>query len=239
MGCLLIIILLFLTGLICSLFDVDADITVYIFVFLLIGFGGIIVYISNKLEREDKLKEEEEQRKAKEQKALAENEYNAKIDAISNKYGKPDKIIRLKGYRYIVICAQQQVVCVNSTEGVLFKDILSSKIIDNYQIKHGKISGDAKTTTSTASLIGRSAAGALVGGGVGAAIGASSASKNTTVNYTQSNDQLVHDYVLIITLNRFDSPIIKLNIGNDWEKASEIEHIFALINRQNNPIENE
>lgn len=239
MGCLLIIILLFLTGLICSLFDVDADITVYIFVFLFIGLGGILVYISNKLERKDKLKEEEEQRKAKEQKALAENEYNAKIDAISNKYGKPDKIIMLKGYRYIVICAQQQVVCVNSTEGVLFKDILSSKIIDNYQIKHGKISGDAKTTTSTASLIGRSAAGALVGGGVGAAIGASSASKNTTVNYTQSNDQLVHDYVLIITLNRFDSPIIKLNIGNDWEKASEIEHIFALINRQNNPIENE
>ena len=198
-----------------------------------------IIWAEGKSEKLSKLEKEEIQRKAEEQKALAESEYNAKIDAISNKYGKPDKIIRLKGYRYIVICAQQQVVCVNSTEGVLFKDILSSKIIDNYQIKHGKISGDAKTTTSTASLIGRSAAGALVGGGVGAAIGASSASKNTTVNYTQSNDQLVHDYVLIITLNRFDSPIIKINIGNDWEKASEIEHIFALINRQNNPIENE
>lgn len=233
MGCLFIIILLFLTGLICSLFDVDAESAVYISVFLLIGLGGILVYIEDKSKREDKLKEEEEQRKAKEQKALAESEYNAKIETISKKYGNPDKIIKLNEYRYIAVCAQQQIICINSTEGILFKDILSSKIIDNYQIEHGQIKGDATTTTSTSSLVGRSAAGALIGGGVGAAIGASSASKNTTVNYTQSNDKLIHDYVLIITLNRFNNSIIKVHIGNDWEKATEIEHIFNLINIHN------
>ncbi|MBQ2374589.1 MAG: hypothetical protein II299_05730 [Alistipes sp.] len=197
-----------------------------------------IIWAERQGEKLNNLEKEEKRKKAEEQKALAESEFNAKIDAISNKYGKPDKIIRLNEYRYIAVCAQQQIICINSTEGILFKDILSSKIIDNYQIKHGRITGDATTSTSTSSLVGRSAAGALVGGGIGAVIGASSASKNTSVNYTQSNDKLIHDYILVITLNRFDSSIIKVQIGNDWETASEIEHIFALINGQNIQIEN-
>lgn len=235
--CLLIIILLFLIGLIVNLFEISIA-AGCIGIFVLIVLIGIVIHLGNKADKEAKLKKEEAQRKDEEQRALAESEFNTKIDAITNKYGKPDKIIRLNEYRYIAVCAQQQIICINSTEGILFKDILSSKIIDNYQIKHGKITGDATTSTSTSSLVGRSAAGALVGGGVGAAIGASSASKNTSVNYTQSNDKLIHDYVLVITLNRFDSSIIKVQIGNDWETASEIEHIFALINGQNIQIEN-
>ena len=236
--CLVFIIFFFLLVLIITLFDTSI-VAGCIGVFVLILFIAFAVYISNKSEKEEKQRKEEECKKAEEQKALAESELNAKIEIISKKYGNPDKIIKLNEYKYIVVCAQQRVVCINSTEGILFNDVLSSKIIDNYQIKHGQITGDATTSTSTSSLVGRSAAGALVGGGVGAAIGASSASKNTTVNYTQSNDELVHDYVLVITLNRFDSSIIKINIGNDWEKASEIEHIFTLINRQNIPIDNE
>ena len=116
--CLLIIILLFLLlfliGLIVNLFEISIA-AGCIGIFVLIVLIGIVIHIGNKADEEEKLKKEEAQRKDEEQKALAESEYNAKIDAISNKYGKPDKIIRLKGYRYIVICAQQQVVCVNST----------------------------------------------------------------------------------------------------------------------------
>ena len=230
--CLVIIIFFFLILLIVSLFEVSI-VAGCISVFVLILLVVIAMYISSKSEREEMLRKEEERKKAEDQKALAESELNTKIETISKKYGNPDKIIKLNEYRYIAVCAQQQIICINSTEGILFKDILSSKIIDNYQIEHGQISGDATTTTSTSSLVGRSAAGALVGGGVGAAIGASSASKNTTVNYSQSNDKLIHDYVLIITLSRYDSSIIKVQIGDDWEKASEIEHIFTLINRQN------
>lgn len=230
--CLVIIIIFFLILLIASLFEVSI-VAGCISVFVLILLVVIAMYISSISEREEMLRKEEERKKAEDQKALAESELNTKIETISKKYGNPDKIIKLNEYRYIAVCAQQQIIFINSTEGILFKDILSSKIIDNYQIEHGQISGDATTTTSTSSLVGHSAAGALVGGGVGAAIGASSASKNTTVNYSQSNDKLIHDYVLIITLNRYDSSIIKVQIGDDWEKASEIEHIFTLINRQN------
>lgn len=227
--CLLIIILLFLSGFIYNLFEFSV-VAGCIGVFVIVVLLAIVVYVWYKSDKEEKQKKEEERKKIEEQNALAEEELNKKIDIISKKYGNPDKIIRLNGYRYIVVCAQEQVVCINSIEGVSFKDILSSKIIDNYQIQHGEITGDATTTTSTSSLVGRSAAGAIVGGEVGAAIGASSATKNTKTSYTQANDTIIHNYVLIITLNRFDSSIVKVEIGNDWEAASEIEHIFDLIN---------
>ena len=182
-----------------------------------------------------KEKEEEDREKWKQianQKAQAESRLDARIQAVAQKYGSPDKIIKLSEYRYIAVFAKSQILCISDTV-IAFNEIMSAKIIDNYHIEHGQITGDATTTTSTSSLVGRSAAGAIIGGGVGAAIGASSASQNTTVNYTQSNDKLIHDYVLIITLNRFNSSIIKVRIGNNWERAAEIEHIFNLINIHN------
>ena len=140
--CLVIIIIFFLILLIASLFEVSI-VAGCISVFVLILLVVIAMYISSKSEREEMLRKEEERKKAEDQKALAESELNTKIETISKKYGNPDKIIKLNEYRYIAVCAQQQIIFINSTEGILFKDILSSKIIDNYQIEHGQISGDA------------------------------------------------------------------------------------------------
>lgn len=225
--CSFFIIALFLIYPIYLAFEESTELgVVCLFIYMLI-FIGLVMYAS-KVEQEKEEKAEEERNNIANQKAQAENRLDARIQAVAQKYGNPDKLIKLNEYRYIAVFAKFQILCISDTE-IAFNEILSAKVIDNYQIEHGQIKGDATTTTSTSSLVGRSAAGALIGGGVGAAIGASSASKNTTVNYTQSNDKLIHDYVLIIALNRFNSSIIKVRIGNDWERATEIEHIFNLI----------
>ena len=229
--CLFIIIALFLLYPLIELFNVSTEAGVIgVFVYILI-FVMLYVWGQKQLEEEQEKKEEAKKNLAN-LKAEAESRLDARIQAVAQKYGNPDKLIKLNEYRYIAVFAKFQILCISDTE-IAFNEILSAKVIDNYQIEHGQIKGDATTTTSTSSLVGRSAAGALIGGGVGAAIGASSASKNTTVNYTQSNDKLIHDYVLIITLNRFNSSIIKVRIGNNWERATEIEHIFNLINMHN------
>ena len=229
--CSFFIILLFLIYPIYLAFEESTELgVVCLFIYILI-FIGLFMY-SSKVEQEKNEKAEEAKKNLANLKAEAESRLDARIQAVAQKYGRPDKVIKLNEYRYIAVFSKYQILCISDTE-ILFNEILSSKIIDNYQIEHGHISGDATTKTSTSSLVGRSAAGALIGGGVGAAIGASSASKNTMVSYTQSNDKLIHDYVLIITLNRFNSSIIKVRIGNDWERATEIEHIFNLINEYN------
>ena len=222
--CLFLIILV----LIFALFSYSPTIGAFCLVGAIIIF--VIVAVNNDNERQKE--EEERENKQRQYKEATQNRLDARIQAVSQKYGSPDKLIKLSEYRYIAVFAKSQIICISDTE-IAFNEIMSAKIIDNYQIEHGQITGDATTTTSTSSLVGRSAAGAIIGGGIGAAIGASSASKNTTVNYTQSNDKLIHDYVLIITLNRFNSSIIKVRIGNNWERAAEIEHIFNLINIHN------
>lgn len=154
--------------------------------------------------------------------------------ALTDKYGEPEKIINLNNWReyntakYIMIFAKASIVYLCDTE-FPFKDIVSFKLIDNYQIKHGEVTGSHDTKTNTGSLVGRSIGGALIGGGVGAVIGASSASKNTTVNYSQENDTVIHNYTLVVCTTSFEKPTINIEIGKDWEKATEVEAVFNLI----------
>ena len=207
--------------------------SIYLFVFI-----ALFKYASNKKQEEEEEEEEKAENERKyiaRQKAAAENRLNARIREVVQKYGSPDKLIKIGEYRYIAAFAKYQILCISDTE-IAFNEILSAKIIDNYEIEHGEINGTDITTTSTSSLLGRSAAGAIIGGGTGAIIGALSASKYTTVNYTQANDKVIHDYVLIINLNRFNSSTIKVRIGNDWKMASEVEHIIDLINIYNQQI---
>lgn len=132
-----------------------------------------------------------------------------------------------------MIFPKQSIVFIDNKE-MSFTDISSFKIIDNYQIKHGQVNGKLDTKTKTGSLVGRSAAGAIIGGGVGAMIGASSAAKTTQVNYSQGNDKVVHDYVLLVGTKSFDEPVIEIRIGDRWKLATEIEMVFNLILERNN-----
>jgi hypothetical protein len=192
-------------------------------------------------------KKEDEKKKEREAVALEAIQARRKMEeerlenlkkSLSERYGAPDKIINLNKWgknetdKYIMVFAKSAVLYMCDAE-YSFNDIVSYKMLDNYQIKHGKVSGSLDTTTSTKSLVGRSVGGALIGGGVGAVIGASSASKNTDINYTQDNDKVIHDYTLIVYTKSFESPTVEIAIGNNWKKATEVDAIFNLITVNN------
>lgn len=205
---------------------------------IIIIVGPIIVVLIYKNKEKMKELNRKEFEKQREKLKIEENRIAEIQQTLIDKYGQPTKIININTWKtydpkkYIIVFAEQSVVYLDSQE-IAFEDISSFKIIDNYEIKHGEKYGEFDTDTDTGSLIGRSIGGAVIGGGVGAIIGASTASKNTTASYYQENDQLIHNYILIVGTKNFSKPTIQIKIGDNWKLASEIEVVFNLILEKN------
>ena len=157
-------------------------------------------------------------------------------------YGEPNQTINLndKGEydtgKYIMVFAKARIVFLDWEE-FSFDDIVSYRVIDNYQIQHGEVFGDAQSEADIADVVGCGAAGAMIGGETGAFIGASLAPRTLHFEYNQENDMILHDYVLVIVTNSFDEPTIKIEIGDDWQSAVETDALFARImnQKQSNP----
>lgn len=213
--------------------------TSILIVFLIIIIvGPIIAVLTYKNKEEMKEHNRKEFEKQREKLKIEENRIAEIQQALIDKYGQPTKIININAWKtydpkkYIIVFAEQSIVYLDGQE-MAFEDISSFKIIDNYEIKHGEVYGELDTDTDDDSLIGRSIGGAVLGGAVGAIIGASTASKNTTAYYSQENDQLIHNYILIAGTKSFSKPTIQIRIGDNWKLASEIEVIFNLILEKN------
>ena len=197
---------------------------------LILGFGFVIyqglkyLFVGRKKEEKIKMLKEERRRKSK-------IDFEKHKSELIEKFGQPDKIIDLNTPdeyikdRLITIFAKSSTICIGRRE-LLLQDIVSFKVVDNYQIIHGDMEGEFKTSTNTGSLVGRSVLGATLGGPTGAIIGASSASKTTNAKCLQENDMLIHDYTLFIGIRSFEKPMIEIHIGDRYRLASETEIIF-------------
>ena len=196
---------------------------------------SIFAILTGNKESAEKAEREEKERIARKEKREKEEEMFLSCQQnLINKYGEPDRTINLNDRweyqmnRCIMIFSKSSVIYIGGAR-LSFADIASFNIVDNYQIKHGKVNGSLDTTTDTGSLVKRGAVGALVGGGVGAVIGASSASKSTSLNYSQDDDKIIHDYNLIIKTRDIKNPIVEFHIGDKWKEASEIEAVLDII----------
>ena len=179
--------------------------------------------------------EKEKRRKKLENKKNAEEIVQERIGKLIGKYGHLSNAIRLEKLgdmpdikKCFLVFGDSELLYVDD-KVVLFKDIISYSITDDYRIKHGAVEYTSKTNTSSGSLLGRSAAGAVLAGGVGAVIGASSASKNTTTIGAQKDDTIIHNYSLSINVKSLESPLIRINLGNLTQKAEEVNAILAYI----------
>lgn len=207
---------------------------------VIVGIVGIVVMfigaIGQSLEnRKNKKTEEEKRRQREEDKKSAEETLQKEIKQLTNKYGllsnvirleKPDEFADIK--KCLLAFGAIQLLYIDGRE-LLFKDIISYNITDDYSIQHGKVEYTSNTRTSTGSLIGRGLTGAVLTGGVGAVIGASSASKNTTTIGKQADDTILHKYALSINVRSLESPLIRIDLGSSTEKAEEVNAIFAYI----------
>lgn len=195
--------------------------------------------VSNALASENKEKQEKERAFRQSQFEYQRNQDKESFVRFKNsliaKYGEPDKIINLNYVdwefvldKYIMVFANSSAIYICGQE-LKFSDIVSYKIVDNYEIKHGKIEGTLNTSTDTGNLLTRGLGGALIGGGMGAIIGATTASQTTTTRFSQKNDKLIHDFTLLVFTRNLKQPTIEIRFGNRWLLAAEIEAIFNII----------
>ena len=208
---------------------------IIIMIAILVLYMKIMAHIEAKKEEAKRKKEEEERKKIEENIKCAEEKVQKIINQLSEKYGSISNTIRLETERdmpdikkCLLAFGESELLYIDGRE-LLFKDIISYSITDDYRIKHGEVEYTSKTDTSTGSLLGRGVAGAVLGGGVGAVIGASSASKNTTTISTQKDDTIIHKYSLSINVRSLENPLIRMNLGDSTKKAEEVNAIFAYI----------
>ncbi|MBO7282889.1 MAG: hypothetical protein J6U73_05770 [Alistipes sp.] len=228
--CLIIILIFLIIG-----WFINDPVSAGIVLGIVIIAGIIYALVDSQNSKEAQEAEEKKRQQRAEDKKRAEESVQRSIGQLSDKYGRLSNTIRLEKWgdmpdikKCLLVFGESELLYIDGRE-VLFKDIISYSITDDYRIKHGEVEYTSETNTSTGSLLGRSAAGAVLGGGVGAVIGASSASKNTTTIGIQKDDTIIHKYSLSINVRSLENPLIRMNLGDSTKKAEEVNAIFAYI----------
>lgn len=178
-------------------------------------------------------KEEAERKRIieREKQAEAERVVQEEKAALIQKYGNLTNWIRWEKHRECAKIEKQMFVFAESSllyiggRIVLFSDIISFQITDDYRIRHGEMK--AKTKTSNGSMIGRGVAGTVIAGGAGGVVGALTAKKDTTI--TRRDDTIIHNYLLSINIRSLESPCIRIALGQSTQIAEEINAILTYI----------
>ena len=108
---------------------------------------------------------------------------------------------------------------------ISINDINSFTIEDETVIQKGQIT--AVTSTDTGSMMDRSFVGALLGGEAGAIIGGATAKKETV--FRQEDDKITHNYALVVNIRDINNPMLLIKIGQDKDKAMEINALMQVI----------
>lgn len=110
-----------------------------------------------------------------------------------------------------------------------FKDIRSVSL--QVETKAGNHKIVATSSTDTLGTIGRSVAGAVVGGNTGALIGAGTAKHKTVIEKEGEDDTIV--YIVDIKTNDLQKSVVTVRMDNQRDKAVELYSTLELIIEQN------
>lgn len=202
--------------------------TIYIFI------RAYMLYTTAKQEEEEEEAEEAERiRDLKMQTRIErERKYNSQKDDLINKYGVPSRVViideceseRLNINNEFMVFGETKKIWACGREIAI--DSINDFIVDDESIiQKGQIK--SVSSTSTGSMVGRTITGAIIGGGAAAVIGGLTAKKQTI--YTQKNDKVIHNYMLVINVQDLQNPIVMIKIGNDKNKAMEINALMQVV----------
>ena len=202
-----------------------------VLLWMILGFVVVIgIYF---ISTDDKRKKEieEKKRKLEEQKELLEKQkldkidkYNQEKEALVAKYGNPDKCISIEEYdlnKEIVVFGKVKRVFLLG-EDLSFCSILGCTFSDNPQVKKGEVKYSSATKTNNANMIGR------------AVVGGTTAAKDTVTVVTHANDTVIHDYTVVINVNSFSNPVVRIPLGKDGAKVNEIVGLMNVVINANN-----
>ncbi|MBR6489221.1 MAG: hypothetical protein IKT03_01660 [Muribaculaceae bacterium] len=150
------------------------------------------------------------------------------------KYGKFKKMKIKKRYNGSYINENSKEIVFYYEKGLIKynnKYIETKKIIDcSFDDEGGgNVISIGKVKNNTASAIGRALVGGVIAGPTGAVIGGLTSKKNV-----EQVENVRHEYVVNITINDFDNPLLKLEFGDNISNAREVfSMIQVLLNSGN------
>ena len=161
-----------------------------------------------------------------------EHKYNIAKNELFARNGEPCKTIVISESRFDLFNINNELIVFDKAKKlwlcgheISIDDINSFAIDDESVIQKGQIT--AVTSTNTGSMAGRSIAGALLGGEAGAIIGGATAKKKTV--FEQENDEIIHDYALVVNIRDINNPMLLIKIGRNKNKAMEINALMQVI----------
>ena len=156
------------------------------------------------------------------------------IQKITEKYGKPDKIIHTTS-NYppdwtvaIFFVLDSKLLCYKDNV-INFNEIIGCGLNDD-SVTEIQQTGMSTTnvSTNTGSMVGRALVGGVVGGVGGAIIGGATASKTgQTEVKTNSISRKKHNYTILINTKNIGNPLVKIPCGN---LGNVVDEVMATIN---------
>ena len=185
-----------------------------------------------KREREKTAAKKELEEKRRLELEEKEHKYNIAKNELFARNGEPCKTIVISESRFDLFNINNELIVFDKAKKlwlcgheISIDDINSFVIDDESVIQKGQIT--AITSTNTGSMAGRSIAGALLGGEAGAIIGGATAKKETV--FKQENDEIIHDYALVVNIRDINNPMLLIRIGRNKNKAMEINALMQVI----------
>lgn len=185
-----------------------------------------------KREREKTAAKKELEEKRRLELEEKEHKYNIAKNQMSARNGEPCKTILLNESCLDQFNINNELIVFDKArklwlcgQEISIDDINSFVIDDESVIQKGQIT--AVTSTNTGSMAGRSIAGALLGGEAGAIIGGATAKKETV--FKQENDEIIHNYALVVNIRDINNPMLLIKIGRNKNKAMEINALMQVI----------
>ena len=185
-----------------------------------------------KREREKTAAKKELEEKRRLELEEKENKYNIAKNELFGRNGEPCKTILISESSIDLFNMNNELIVFDKARKlwlcgheISIDDINSFVIDDESVIQKGQIT--AVTSTNTGSMAGRSIAGALLGGEAGAIIGGATAKKETV--FKQENDEIIHDYALVVNIRDINNPMLLIKIGRNKNKAMEINALMQVI----------
>lgn len=198
----------------------------YLKIMIIILIMAIIIIIfvvaaSTKTVEEEKEQVKQSMSKMESSAASAQALYKKRIEYLHSQYGYPDKTMKLwESYNHnsIIMVWMKAGRIFIAGRDLLINDILGFELVDNSTVKKGSVFYETKTNAGN--MVKRAVIGGILLGGVGAAIGGVTAKRKTITN--QQNDEIIHNYTLIININNISNPVINYYLGDNATRAREV-----------------
>ena len=156
--------------------------------------------------------------------------YEAFKTELTNRYGSPTRTINIfisnddgtNQHGDILVFQQYKKVIIGKKE-YDFQDILNCF---HYDENERNVTINQTTKTTTGSMLGRAALGALTFGAAGAVVGAVTANKESTSTVDSSH---IGSFIVKIGIKSIEEPTITLLFGSDKSKAEEVYALMQAI----------